>query len=69
MQSTATVERVTAADNPTPGMHLDCVFAVCTVAEDRSGPVFGMGQSSVALVLRRLDLACACGQMHVEAGV
>lgn len=69
MSSTATIERVKAADNPTPGMYLDCVYARCTVAGDRAGPVYGMGRSSVDLVLRRLDRECACGRSHVEVAL
>lgn len=66
MESTATIERVRAEDNPNPQVHLDCVYAVCNVAGDRAGPVFGMGPASVGLVLRRLTWECACGQEHLE---
>lgn len=67
MESAATVERVRAEDNPDPQVHLDCLYAVCNVAGDRAGPVFGVGPSSVELVLARLTRECACGAgAHVE---
>lgn len=68
MESYATIEFVPASSNPNPQIHLDCVFAVCTLSEDRAGPVFGMTTASVDLVLARLTRTCACGAgAHVEA--
>jgi hypothetical protein len=68
MESYATIEYVPAAANPNPQVHLDCVYAVCTLGEDRAGPVFGMAPHSVELVLARLTRTCACGAgAHVPA--
>ena len=67
MESTATIERVRAKDNPNPQAHPDCVYATCNVAGDQAGPVYGIGPSSVEPVLVRLTRECACGAgAHVE---
>ena len=68
MESYATIEYTKAPAKLDRGIILDCVYAVCTLSEDRVGPVYGHVPASVELVLDRLTRTCACGAgAHVEA--
>lgn len=68
MESYATIEFTKAPAKLEPLLSLDCVYATCTLSEDRAGPIYGHLPSSVAMVLDRLTRTCACGAgAHVEA--
>jgi hypothetical protein len=71
MESYATIEFTQAPAKLEPRLSLDCVYAVCTLSEDRAGPIYGHLPSSVELVLARLTRTCACGAgAHVmEPGI
>lgn len=64
MSSAAEIEFTTEQNK---GRQQDCVYASCTEADHKVGPVWGHGAASVKRALVMLSEDCPCGESYHSA--